>query len=123
MLVFYYLTKNPEQLINCYEQLFKTVKPEYMRWDMEKAVDSKTFSDFLKDQGVKLYHTFSKTKVSIAEQMIRTLKEKCEKIKTQYELEEKNYISYMIYYHMFLKNIILKQFIALYKWPHLMQEN
>ena len=34
---------NPEQLINCSEQLFKTVKPKYMWWDMEKAVDSKEF--------------------------------------------------------------------------------
>ena len=70
---------NPEQLINCYEQLFKTVKPKYMYWDMEKAVDSKKFSEFLKDQGVKLYHTYSETKVSIAERMIRTLKLKCTK--------------------------------------------
>ena len=45
-----------------------------MWWNMEKAVDSKKFSDFLKDQGIKLYHTYSKPKVSIAERMIRTLK-------------------------------------------------
>ena len=51
---------------------------------MEKAVDSKKFSDFLKDKGIKLYHTYSEPKVSIAERMIRTLKEKCEKVKTQY---------------------------------------
>ena len=50
-----------------------------MWWDMEKAVDSKKFSEFLKDQGVKLYQTFSETKISIAERMIRTVKEKCEK--------------------------------------------
>ena len=36
----------PEQLINCYKQLFNDVKPEYMWWDMETAVDSKKFSDF-----------------------------------------------------------------------------
>ena len=65
-----------------------------MWWDMEKAVDSKTFSDFLKDQGIKLYHTYSEPKVSIAEQMIRTLKEKCEKVKTQYTLEGKDYKLY-----------------------------
>ena len=51
-----------------------------MWWDMEKAIDSKKFSDFLKDQEVKLYHTFSETKVSISERMIRTLKEICKKI-------------------------------------------
>ena len=49
------------------------------------------FSDFLKNQGVKLYHTYSEPKVAIAERMIRTLKEKCEKVKTQYELEGKDY--------------------------------
>ena len=58
---------------------------------MDKAVDSKKFSDFLKDQGLKLYHTYLEFKVSIAERMIRTLKEKCEKVKTQYALEEKDY--------------------------------
>ena len=104
--------KIPEQLINFYEQLFNyqdyghkglghtspasPVKPEYMWWDMEKAGDSKKFSDFLKNQGVKLYHTYSKTKVSIAERMIRTLKEKCEKVKTQYELEGKDYKLYEV---------------------------
>ena len=50
----------------------------------------------MKDQGVKLYHTFSETKVSIAERMIRTLKMNCEKIKTQYELEEKDFKLYDI---------------------------
>ena len=84
---------NPKQLLNCYEQLFKTMKPEYMWWDMDKAVDSKKFNDFLKDQGVKLYHTYSEPKVSIAKRMIRTLK-KCEKVKTQYALEGNNYQLY-----------------------------
>ena len=70
--------KNPEEIINCYESLFKTVKPEYLWWDIEKAVDSKKFNDVLKAQEVKLYHTYSEPKVSIAERMIRTLKEKCE---------------------------------------------
>ena len=46
-----------KQLINCYQQLFNDqdhgnasfVKPEYMWWDMEKAVDSTKFNNFLKD--------------------------------------------------------------------------
>ena len=46
---------------------------------MEKAVDSNKFSNFLKDQGIKLYHTYSEPKVSIAERMIRTLKENVRK--------------------------------------------
>ena len=46
------------------QTLCLTVRPWW--WDMEKAVDSKKFSDFLKDQGVKLYHTYSEPKVSIA---------------------------------------------------------
>ena len=79
--------KTPEKIINCYESLFETVKPEYLWWDMEKAVDSKKFSNFIKEQNVKLYHTYSEPKVSIAERMIRTLKENCERIKTQYGLE------------------------------------
>ena len=94
--------QTPEQLINCYVQLFNhqdhgyasPVKPEYMWWDMEKPVYSKKFSDFLKDQGIKVYHTYSEPKVSIAERMIRTLKEKCEKAKTQYTLEGKDYKLY-----------------------------
>ena len=67
-----------------------------MLWDMEKAVDSKKFSNFLKDQGIKLYHTYSEPKESIAKRMIRTLKEKCKKVKTQYAL--KRIISCIIYY-------------------------
>ena len=55
--------KTPEQLLNCYEQLFNDFKPEYMWWDMDKAVDSKKFSNFLKDKGIKLYHTYSEHKV------------------------------------------------------------
>ena len=61
---------------------------------MENAVDSKTFSDFFKDKGIKVYHTYSELKVSIAERMIRTLKEKFEKVKTQYTLEGKDYKLY-----------------------------
>ena len=86
--------KTPKQLINCYEQLFNDFKPEYMWCDMEKAVDSKKFIYFLKDQGVNLYQTYSEPKVSIVERMIRTLKEKCEKVKTQYALEGKDYQLY-----------------------------
>ena len=70
--------KTWKQLINCYEQLFNNqdhghaspVKPEYMLWDWDKAVYSKKFSDFLKDQNVKLYHTYLEPKVSIAKRMI-----------------------------------------------------
>ena len=61
---------------------------------MEIAVDSRKFREFLKDQGVKLYHTYSEPKVSIAERMIITLKEKCEKVKTQYALEGEDYQLY-----------------------------
>ena len=93
-----------------------------MWWDMEKVVDSKKCFEFLKHQKVKLYYTFSETKVSIAEQMIRTLKTNVKNLKHNMNQKRrilnartKGPISYMIYYHMFLKNIILKQFIALYK--------
>ena len=55
---------------------------------MEKAVDSIKFNDFLKDQGIKLYHTYSEPNVSRADRIFRTLKDKCEKVKTQYALEE-----------------------------------
>ena len=63
---------------------------------MEKAVDSKKFCDFLKEQNVKLYHTYSGPKVSIAERMIRTLKEKCERIKTQHGLIGKEFKLYKV---------------------------
>ena len=65
-----------------------------MWWNMEKAVDSKKFNYFWKDENIKLYHTYSLPPVSIAEQIIRTLKEKGEKVKTQYALEEKDYQLY-----------------------------
>ena len=88
--------KTPEEIINCYESLFKTVKPEYLWWDIEKAVDSKKFSDCFKEQYVKLYHNYSEPKVSISERMIRTLKENCERIKTKYGLEGKHFNLYEV---------------------------
>jgi len=51
--------KTSDELINCYEQLFKIAKPEYIWFDMEKAVDSKKFKEFLEKNNVKLYHTYS----------------------------------------------------------------
>lgn len=84
--------KTPEELITCYEQIFNEVGcPTYIWFDMEKAVDSNKFIEFLTKHDVKLYHTYSETKVSIAERMIRTLKERCERIKTQCELEINKY--------------------------------
>ena len=46
----------------------------------EKLLIVKRIKDFLKNQVVKLYHIYSEPKVSIAERMIITLKEKCEKV-------------------------------------------
>ena len=48
-------------MINCYENSFKSIKPVYLWWDMEKAVDSKKLNGFLNNQNVKLYHTYSET--------------------------------------------------------------
>jgi hypothetical protein len=80
--------KTPEEIITCYEQLFRIAKPRYLWWDMEKAIDIKKFKEYLIKEGVELYHTYSEIKVSIAERMIRTLKEKCVKIKTECELSK-----------------------------------
>ena len=60
-------------------------------WDRERAIDSNLFKSFLDKNDVKLYHTYSEIKVSVAERVIRTLKTKCERIKTQYSLENKTY--------------------------------
>ena len=79
--MFYNQTHNPEQLINCYEQLFHDVKQQYMWWDIKQAVESKKLSDFLKDQGNKRYHTYSEPKLSIAERMIITLQNNVNKSK------------------------------------------
>jgi hypothetical protein len=60
-------------------------------WDRERAVDSNLFKQFLESNNIKLYHTYSEIKVSVVERVIRTLKTKCERIKTQYSLENKPY--------------------------------
>jgi hypothetical protein len=91
--------KNVEQLIDAYKHIWaestefdqRSRKPKYLWFDMERAVDSSKFNEFLDSKGVKLYHTYSEVKVSVAERMIRTLKEKCEKVKTEQELLGKDY--------------------------------
>jgi hypothetical protein len=83
--------KDVEHLIWAYEQIFKERTPKKLWFDREKAVDSKKFNEFLEKYEVELYHTYSEIKVSVAERMIRTLKEKCERIKTEYRLLKKNY--------------------------------
>ena len=89
--------KTPEEIITCYDQLFKEAKPIYIWFDNERAIDSKKFGNYLEKENVKLYHTYSDKKVSIAERMIRTLKDKCEKIKTEYEIKKILFI-FMKYY-------------------------
>ena len=48
----------------------------------------------MKNQSVKLYNTYSEPNVSIAERIIRKLKEKCKQVKAQYSLEGKDYHLY-----------------------------
>ena len=85
---FMFKQKFPEQLINCYEQLFNVFKLDNMWWDIKQPVDSNKFSNLLKEQYIKLYHLYSDPKVSIAERMIRTFKEQCETVKRQYALKQ-----------------------------------
>ena len=61
----------------------------------KKLLIVNTLVIFLKNKGIKLYHTYSETKELIAERKKRTLKEKCEKVKTQYAFEG---MEYQLYY-------------------------
>jgi transposase InsO family protein len=83
--------KSVGELKWAYEQIWKERKPTKVWFDRERAIDSHEFEEFLAKNNVELYHTYSEIKCSVAERMIRTLKEKCEKIKTEYDLVEKPY--------------------------------
>ena len=50
--------QTPEQLINCYEQLFNDVKPVYMWWDMEKQLIVKISVIFEKSKRQTLQYLF-----------------------------------------------------------------
>ncbi len=83
--------KSTENIIECYKLIFTNRKPEKMWWDMEKSVFSKKSQEFFTENKVTLYHTNSELKSCVVERVIRTLKDKCERIKTEYEQLGKPY--------------------------------
>jgi len=80
----YMKNKNIDSCIDAFKKVFKERKPKLLWMDQERSVDSKRFGEFLTEYQVKLYHTFSEVKVSVVERMIRTLKEKAERMKTEF---------------------------------------
>jgi hypothetical protein len=92
--VFFIPTKDTNNLINCYKQIFRQRKPKMLWWDQERGIFGDKFKKFLNDEDVKLYHTYSELKAVCAERLIRTLKLNCERIKTQHELENKKFSLY-----------------------------
>ena len=89
--IFFMPTKETDNLIDCYKQIFQKRKPKYLWWDQERGIFSDKFKKFLNVMDVSLYHTYSELKAVCAERLIRTLKFKCEKLRTQYELQNKKF--------------------------------
>ena len=85
--------KSTENIIECYKMIFNDRKPSKLWWDQEKSVFSKKSQDFFNENNVHLYHTNSEMKSSVVERVIRTLKDKCERIKTElrYKQLDKKY--------------------------------
>ena len=68
--------KNSDTLIAAFTALWKIIdKPKKLWWDEEKGMYSNKMKDFLKENNVELYHTYSELKASIAERFIRTMRE------------------------------------------------
>jgi len=91
---FFIPTKEANNLIDCYNTIFETRKPKFLWWDQERAIFGEKFKKFLDNESVALYHTYSELKAVCAERLIRTLKLKCERIKTEYQLLNKHFSLY-----------------------------
>ena len=60
-------SKNIQDIIACFEEIFKKSKPKYIWSEKEPAFLSKEMQQFFKDNNVKIYHTSSHLKAVIIE--------------------------------------------------------
>ena len=72
--------KTPMEMKKAFKKVFSEVKPKYLQTDQGKEFFSNEMKKFFKQNNVKLYHTYSEIKASLAERQIRTLREKLERI-------------------------------------------
>jgi len=81
--------KTSEQIVECLSEIWKNNKPERVWSDHESGLYSKHAEKFFKDSGVELYSTESEIKCGPIERFNRTLKEKMEKLRSEYSLLDK----------------------------------
>ena len=69
-------TRKPEELIECYKQIFKSGRKCKKLWtDHDTAYYGSIFQIFLMENNISLYSTFSELKAVIAERFVRTIKD------------------------------------------------
>ena len=68
-------SKKIQDIIPCFEKIFKKNKPKYIWSDKEPAFLSKEMQQFFKDNNVKIYHTNSHLKAVVIERFNRSLRE------------------------------------------------
>ena len=68
-------TKTVNEIISCFQIIFKERKPKYIWSDQERAFFSKEILQFFKDNNVKIYHTHSHLKAVIIERFNKSLRE------------------------------------------------
>lgn len=85
--------KTTLEIIKAFKQIFKTNIPLKIVSDQGREFDSKAFRAFLKPYNVKLYFAVSQNKASLAERLIRTIKDTIYRIITN--TGNKKYINHL----------------------------
>ena len=62
------------EITNAFKQIIKNRKPKMLWVDQGSEFYNKTFQQFLKENGIEMYHTFNEGKAVIVERFNRTLK-------------------------------------------------
>ena len=74
--------KTGPTLVRAFKRVLRVSKrkPDFLQVDQGKEYLNSQFKAFLKNEGIKMFHTFSKLKAVIAERMIRTLRTRMERM-------------------------------------------
>jgi len=72
-------SKNADVVINAFEKLFKTRKPNKLWTDQGSEFINRNFKKFLKQNNIELYHVFNEGKANLIKRFNRTLGEMIQK--------------------------------------------
>lgn len=85
--------KTTGEIIKAFREIFKSRVPLKIFSDRGREFNSRAFKKFLKSRGVNIYFSSSQFKASLAERVIRTIKEQIYRVITR--TGNKNYLKYL----------------------------